>query len=187
MSSLFGNDPVSLPHLRMVKRMAELLEPLGENARLPEVHHEGWAGHFQSQGMTKDESEKIGQWYIKHHTICPSIPEVFTALRFLREHNSLPSQRLAGSTEILAGQLLQFLRKNGVELLDGVRALAQASALAQVAYYRTDSPSTDRGHVKSEFEGIARLADYFADDILNEVQQGVGSLAHLEHYLFDNE
>lgn len=187
MSSLFGNEPVSLPHLRMVKRMAELLAPLGENARLAEEHHESWAGHFKSQGMTKDESEKIGQWYIKHHTICPSIPDVFKALRFLREHKSLPNQRLAVSTEILAGQLLQFLRRNGVELHEGIRALAQASALAQVAYYRTDSPSTDRSYVKSEFEGIARLADYFADDILNEVRQGVGSLAHLEHYLFDDD
>jgi hypothetical protein len=186
MNSLFGKEPVSLPHLRMVKRLAELLDPLGEGARLPEEYHEAWAGHFKSEGVTKEEAEKIGQWYIKHHTICPSIPGVFTALRFLREHKTLPNQRLAGPTEVLAGELLQFLRKRGVDLHEGVRALAQASALAQVASYRTVSPSTDRSYVKSELEGVARLADFFADDILNEVHRGVGSLAHLQDYLFDD-
>ncbi len=184
MSSIFDDGPVSLPHLRMVKQLAELLEPLGENGILPAEHHTSWADFFRSHDMTADEAEKIGKWYVKHHTICPSMPDISTALTFLRKHKTLPSQRITSPTELLAGELLQFLSERGIELPNAVRALAQAAALAQLAYYRADSPRTDRTYVKMELEGIARQADFFADDILAEARQGVGGLAHLEPYLF---
>lgn len=187
MGKIFDSEPVSLPHLRMVKRFAEHLEPLGENGRLPEEYHSVWAGYFQECDMTMAEADQIGKWYAKHHTIGPSIPGVMNGLKFLRKHRSMPSQRLATDTELLAGDLLQLLSERGTELHEAARALILASALAQGAYYRKAAPMTGRDDITNEFEGLARQADFFADDILNEVQQGWGSLAGLESYLFEND
>jgi hypothetical protein len=183
----FSEQPVSLPHLRMVKKFADHLEGFEESNRLPVESHETWARCFQEIQITEVEADKIGKWYAQHHTICPSIPNVNIALKFLREHRTLPTQRLACNTELLAGEILGFLSERGIELHEATRALAQASALTQLAYYRNESPSTDLAYVKMELEGFARLAYHFADDILNEVQQGTGSLANLEKYLIQDE
>lgn len=187
MASILNNGPVSLPHLRMVKRFAEHIELLGENGRLPDEHQPAWAGYFQQNDMTMQEADSIGAWYAKHHTICPSISDVMSGLRFLRKHKTMPSQRLACNTEVLAGALLQFLSERQIELHEATRALSMASALAHGAYYRMETPDIEREYVRSEFEGIARMADFLADDILNEVRQGAGSLGELECYLFNGD
>ncbi|EPG9350573.1 hypothetical protein ACKU3Z_029630 [Pseudomonas aeruginosa] len=182
----FSEQPVSLPHLRMVKKLADQLKGFEESNRLPVEYHETWARCFQEIQITEAEADVIGKWYVQHHSICPSIPYVNIALKFLREHRTLPNQRIACKTELLAGEILGFLSERRIELHEATRALAQASALTQLAYYRNESPYTDRDDVKGELEGIARLADFFADDILNEVQQGTGSLAYLEKYLIQD-
>lgn len=124
--------------------------------------------------ITPREIESVGNWYPKHHTICPSIPCIFSAVQYLRKNKGLPTHRLCNPTELLAGEILGFLKEKCIGLSDAGNALQLASALVHVAYSQNVVPGIDRGYIKTEIEGMARMADYVADDILREIEQGVG-------------
>lgn len=176
-------DPVRLDYFRLVKRLNEHMASLGAES-IPEAIHEAWAGFFQEMAITQKEIDVIGPWYCRHYSVSLDIPSLNQCLKHLRLHSSLPDQRLPSKPEIDAANILKACTALGLDKYSLADGLFQAAALVHHASYRSDCPTVDPQHIRSEIEGRARLADYFSGDILNEAQNGYGAAAHLSKILF---
>ncbi|HBP6379898.1 TPA: hypothetical protein L6A07_32520 [Pseudomonas aeruginosa] len=182
--NLFGTETPSLEGRRLVKRFAESLRGLAEAERLPESSFETWGEVFAKESMTLEEAEWLGNWYSMYHQRGPSLGYIMFALRRLRAEGELPEHMIAGSEDLLAQKIIKFLHDEGVSPDIAVNSLFMAAALSHVAYYRKHHPSTDRAYVRSELEGKARVSDWLVDQVLDEVEAGVGDLKALKPILF---
>ena len=59
------------------------------------------------------------------------------------------------------------------------------ATLAHLSLYRRKHKSVSRDYLRIEVEGMARMSDYAADEILDEIACGKGDLRTLGGYLFN--
>ncbi|WP_122564444.1 hypothetical protein [Pseudomonas viridiflava] len=64
------------------------------------------------------------------------------------------------------------------------QAIILAGTFANLSHYRRSLPGIDRAYQRQEIEGMARMSDYAADEILDEIASGNGDLKSLGPYLF---
>lgn len=129
----------------------------------------------------------VGQWFAQHHQTCPSLPYTIHAVRALKANGLLPPNRLASKIDRNAMNILKALEGMGISADDCAQSLILAGTLAHLATYRRQHPHVDRQYLRLEVEGIARMCDYMADEILDEVERGQGDLRDLGECLFHLE
>lgn len=182
--NLLGPETPSLEGRRLVKKFAESLRGMAEAERLPESSFETWGECFAEGNMTLEEAEWLGNWYSMYHKRSPSLGYIMHALRRLRAEGELPEHMIAGSEDLLAQKIIKFLHDEGASGDNAVNSLFMAAALSHVAYYRKHHPSIDRVYLRTELEGKARVSDWLVDQVLDEVEAGVGDLKALKPILF---
>jgi hypothetical protein len=179
-------QPISLEGIKLVRIFSACLERLPEEQRLPQSAHEVWSMPLSEAQVTEAQMITVGNWYAQHHRTGPSLPYVLRAVRALKAKGSLPPNRLAGKVERNAMLILQALGGMGISPEDCAQSLMLAGTLAHLAVYRHKYPTVDRHLLRSEVEGLARMSDYMADEILDEIEQGQGDLQGLRDILFND-
>lgn len=97
---------------------------------------------------------------------------------------SLPHHRLAGTIERNAIAILHAAEKLGLPADGCAQAIILAGTLAHLSHYLRSLPGIDRAFQRQEIEGMARMSDYAADEILDEIASGNEDLKSLGPYLF---
>jgi hypothetical protein len=100
------------------------------------------------------------------------------------QSGSLPPHRLAATIERNAMAILHAAENLGLSADDSAQAIILAGTLAHLSHYRRSFPTIDRAYQRQEVEGTARMFDYVADEILDEIANGKGELKSLGLYLF---
>jgi hypothetical protein len=178
-------EPVSLKGTKLVRVFAACLITLPENCQLPQKSFDTWSTPLAETGATEPQMGLVGTWYAQHHSTSPSLPYIIHAARTLIAIGALPAHRLSNSEELKAMAILKATEALGISADDCTNALILAGSLAHLAMYRRKMPAIERKYLRSEIEGIARISDYCADEILDEIQGGVGELKALGEYLFE--
>ncbi|HBO2935105.1 TPA: hypothetical protein L4R50_000099 [Pseudomonas aeruginosa] len=178
-------EPVSLQGTKLVRAFAAQLEAMPEDCRLPQKAFDAWSMPLAETGASEIQLQEVGAWYAKHHKTCPSLPYIIRAARTLVSEGALPPHRIANRMEKDALAILKTAELLGMSSDDCAQALILAGTLAHLAVYRRSLPDIDRSHQLNEVEGIVRMCDYVADEILDEIRNGQGDLRALREYLFD--
>ena len=178
-------EPVSLMGTKLVRAFAARLTTLPESCQLPQKSFDIWSKPLADTGATEDQMELVGTWFAQNHSTSPSLPYIIRAARTLIANGALPPHRLSNSDERKAMAILKATEALGISADECTNALMLAGSLAYLAMYRRTMPDVDREYLRSEIEGIARTCDYCADEILDEIQGGVGELKALGEYLFE--
>ncbi|MGA4480887.1 hypothetical protein ACPA2N_22280 [Ectopseudomonas hydrolytica] len=179
------DEPVSLLGTKLVRAFAKQLESMPEDCRLPQSSFDTWSAPLAETNATESQMTVLGVWYAKHHKTCPSLPYIRQAAITLVSEGALPDHRIANRIERDALAILKTAELLGMSADDCANALVLAGALAHLSTYRRRHPDVDRAYLRMEIEGIARMSDYVADEILDEIQQNKGDLRALREYLFD--
>jgi hypothetical protein len=177
-------EPISLEGIKLVRIFAACLAHLPEERGLPQSAHEIWSMPLSEAKVTEAQMLTVGNWYAEHHLTGPSLPYVLHALRTLKSNGSLPTSRLAGKIERNAMNVLKSLEGMGISTEECAQSLMLAGTLAHLAVYRRKHPDVDRSYLRNEVEGLARMSDYMADEILDEIERGQGDLQDLRPVLF---
>lgn len=178
------DEPVSLEGIKLVKTFASCLASLSEDRQLPQKSFSIWATPMAESGASEAEMQQVGVWFGKHHQTPPSLPYILLAVRVLKDKGELPPHRIATRQVLEAMEILNAVEKLGIVSGDSAQSLILAGTLAHLALYRKQFPNVDRAYLRTDVEGMARMSDYFADEILDEIQRGEGDLKALEPYLF---
>lgn len=182
--SIFDPETPSLEGRRLIKRFAASMSQMASESQVPESAFETWGECFAKECMTMEEAEWVGNWYSMYHQRSPSLPYIMSALSRLRVAGELPEHMIAGYENLLAQKIIKFLHDEGVTPGESVNGLFVAAALSHLSTYRTSYPDIDRAYQRSELEGKARLSDWLADEVLDEIEAGVGELRNLKPILF---
>lgn len=177
-------EPVNLQGIKLVRALASTLAHLPENRQLPQKSFEIWSGHLAQLGVSESEMKQIGVWFAEHYQTPPAIPTIAHAASVLLDQGSLPPHRIASPMELNAMALLKAARDLGLMPDECAQSLMLAGTLAHLSNYRQRHPTVDRQYLGTEVEGIARQCNFYADEILDEIQQGKGELRELGSYLF---
>ena len=180
-------EPISLEGVKLVKAFAACLADLAEDRQLPRESFAIWSMPLSETLATEAEMQVVGQWFAQRHKTCPSLPYIIHAVRTLKANGALPPNRLAKEVDRNAMNILKALEGMGISADDCAQSLMLAGTLAHLASYRRQHPYIDRQYLRLEVEGIARMCDYMADEILDEVQSGQGDLRELGICLFHLE
>ncbi|EPA99482.1 hypothetical protein [Pseudomonas sp. G5(2012)] len=178
------DEPVSLAGFQLVKAFAASLGNFPEDVQLPKSSFDTWSAPLAETGASEDQMRQVGEWYALHHKTAPSLPYVLGAARRLVLSGSLPPHRLATTTERNAMAILHAAEKLGLSADDSAQAIILAGTLAHLSHYRRSFSGIDRAYQRQEVEGMARMSDYAADEILDEIASGKGDLKSLGLYLF---
>ncbi|MBD8792744.1 hypothetical protein IFR09_23045 [Pseudomonas syringae] len=178
------DEPVSLAGYQLVKAFAACLSSFPEEEQVPKSAFDMWSAPLAETGASEDQMRKVGEWYALHHKTAPSLLYVLGAVRKLVLNGSLPRHRLAGTIERNAMAILHAAEKLGLSADGCAQAIILAGALAHLSHYRRSLPGIDRAYQRQEIEGMARMSDYAADEILDEIASGTGDLKSLGPYLF---
>jgi hypothetical protein len=178
------DEPVSLTGFQLVKTFATCLSSFPEDQKVPKSSFDMWSAPLAETGASEDQMRLIGEWYALHHKTAPSLPYVLRAARKLVLSGSLPPHRLAATVELNAMAILLAAEKLGLSADDSAQAIILAGTLAHLSHYRRSFPRIDRTYLRQEVEGMARVSDYAADEILDEIASGKGDLKSLGQYLF---
>ena len=179
------DEPVSLLGTKLVRAFAKQLESMPEECQLPQSCFDIWSAPLAETNASESQMTALGVWYAKHHKTCPSLPYIRQAAITLVSEGALPDHRIANRIERDALAILKTAELLGMSADDCANALVLAGALAHLSTYRRRHPDVDRTYLRMEIEGIARMSDYVADEILDEIQQNKGDLRALREYLFD--
>lgn len=152
-----------------------------EHCHLPQDCFDIWSMPLSETGISEAQIAQVGAWYAQHHKTVPSLPYITNASIILKKNGSLPEQRIIQSHETQALKLIQQAEKLGLSGHDCARALLFAGTLTHVATYRSSS-KTDREDILGEALGVVRLSDYYADEILDDIEAGK-SLPGVREYL----
>lgn len=177
-------EPVSLKGTKLVRAFSVRLNTLPESCQLPQKSFDKWSTPLAKTGATEAQMGQVGAWYVQHHSTGPSLPYIARATRTLIANGALPPHRLSNRDKRKAMAILKATAALGISAEDCANALILAGTLAHLAMYRRTIPELNREYLRSEVEGIARMSDYAADEILDEVQDGYGELKSLGEYLF---
>lgn len=178
------DEPVSLAGFQLVKAFAACLSSFPEDVQLPKSSFDTWSAPLAETGASEDQMRQVGEWYALHHKTAPSLPYVLGAARKLVLSGSLPPHRLGATVERNAMAILLAAEKLGLSADDNAQAIILAGTLAHLSHYRRRFPGIDRAYRRQEIEGMARMSDYAADEILDEIASGKGDLKSLGQYLF---
>lgn len=180
------DEPVSLKGFQLVKAFAARLIHLPDEQQLPQKSFDIWSAPLAETGASEAQMELVGDWYALHHQTGPSLGYIIHAAQELQLRGSLPPHRLAGQIERDAMAILLAAQQLGLSADDSAQAIMLAGTLAHLSLYRRKHPKVDRGYLRLEVEGMARMADYTADEILDEIAGGKGDLKALGGYLFNH-
>jgi hypothetical protein len=178
------DEPVSLAGYQLVKAFAACLSSFPEEEQIPKSAFDMWSAPLAETGASEDQMRQVGEWYALHHKTAPSLPYVLGAARKLVLNGSLPRHRLAGTIERNAMAILHAAETLGLSADGCAQAIILAGTLAHLSHYRRSLPGIDRAYQRQEIEGMARMSDYAADEILDEIAKGNGDLKSLGPYLF---
>ncbi|QTD35567.1 hypothetical protein [Pseudomonas fluorescens] len=178
------DEPVSLAGYQLVKAFAGCLSSFPEEEQVPKSAFDMWSAPLAETGASEDQMRQVGEWYALHHKTAPSLPYVLGATRKLVLNGSLPRHRLAGTIERNAMAILHAAETLGLSADGCAQAIILAGTLAHLSHYRRSLPGIDRAYQRQEIEGMARMSDYAADEILDEIASGNGDLKSLGPYLF---
>ena len=167
-----------------MRALAAALAGLPEDRQIPKTSFEIWSGHMSELGTTEEEMSQVGEWFCQHYQTAPSVATVSHAVEWLHKHGSFPEHRMASQIDLNAMALLKAAELLGLCSYELAQSLMLAGTLTHLATYRRKFPKIDRHYIGTEVEGIARQCNYFADEILDEVQQGKGQLRDLDGILF---
>lgn len=176
-------EPVSLTGFQLVKTFAAQLSHLPEERQLPQTSFDMWSAPLAETGANLDEMRLVGEWYAKHHQTGPSLGYIIHAAQELKLRGSLPPHRIAGEIERNAMAILLAAQQLGLSAGENAQAIMLAGTLAHLSLYRRKHPHVGREYLRTEIEGMARMSDYVADEILDEIAAGVGDLKELDKYL----
>lgn len=183
MLSLF-DEPVSLKGIRLIKAFTACLAGLEEERQIPQASLSAWATPIAESGASEAEMQQVGTWFAKHHQTPPSLSYILFAVRVLKNKGELPPHRMATPQMLEAMEILRAVERLGISSDDSGQSLILAGTLAHLAFYRQQYPNVNRTYLRNEIEGMARMSDAVADEILDEIQRGEGDLKSLEPYLF---
>ncbi|MCY0111575.1 hypothetical protein NQF78_25040 [Pseudomonas monsensis] len=178
------DESVSLAGCQLVKAFAACLSSFPEEEQIPKSAFDMWSAPLAETGASEDQMRQVGEWYALHHKTAPSLPYVLGAARKLVLNGSLPRHRLAGTIERNAMAILHAAETLGLSADGCAQAIILAGTLAHLSHYRRSLPGIDRAYQRQEIEGMARMSDYAADEILDEIASGNGDLKSLGPYLF---
>lgn len=178
------DESVSLAGYQLVKAFAACLSSFPEEEQIPKSAFDMWSAPLAETGASEDQMRQVGEWYALHHKTAPSLPYVLGAARKLVLNGSLPRHRLAGTIERNAMAILHAAETLGLSADGCAQAIILAGTLAHLSHYRRSLPGIDRAYQRQEIEGMARMSDYAADEILDEIASGNGDLKSLGPYLF---
>ena len=178
------DEPVNLIGFQLVKAFAARLYQLPTEQQVPKTSFKTWSAPLAETGASESQMREVGNWFAQHHQTAPALPYVICATRELQLYGSLPAHRLAGPLERNAMAILLAAQQLGLSPDDGAQAFMLAGALTHLSVHRPIQ--LDRGFLTRELEGMARLADYAADEILDEIQDGKGALKELGQYLYSD-
>lgn len=179
------DEPVSLLGTKLVRAFAKQLESMPEDCQLPQSSFDIWSAPLAETNASEDQLSEVGVWYAKHHKTAPSLPYIRHAAFTLVSEGSLPEHRIANHIEKDALAILKTAELLGMPASDCANAFILAGVLAHLSTYRRRHPHVSRPYLRMEIEGIARMSDYVADEILDEIQQNKGDLRALREYLLD--
>lgn len=177
-------QPVSLIGFQLVKAFAARLASLPEEQQLPQTSFDMWSAPLAETGATVAQMELVGDWYALHHQTGPSLGYIIGAAQDLKLRGSLPPHRMAGKTERDAMAILLAAQQLGLSADECGQAIMLAGTLTHLAHYRRKYPNVGRDYLRLEVEGMARMSDYVADEILDEIANGKGDLKALGGFLF---
>lgn len=178
------DEPVSLAGYQLVNAFAACLSSFPEEEQIPKSAFDMWSAPLAETGASEDQMRQVGEWYALHHKTAPSLPYVLGAARKLVLNGSLPRHRLAGTIERNAMAILHAAETLGLSADGCAQAIILAGTPAHLSHYRRSLPGIDRAYQRQEIEGMARMSDYAADEIFDEIASGNGDLKSLGPYLF---
>lgn len=180
-------EPVSLMGYQLVKAFAAQLAHLPEEQQLRQSSYDMWSTPLAETGASEAQMKLVGEWYATNHQTTPGLGYVLRATQVLLSRGSLPEHRLAGTIELNAMAILLAAQQLGLSTDDCGQAIMLAGTLAHLSLYRRKHKGVSRDYLRIEVEGMARMSDYAADEILDEIACGKGDLRALGGYLFNRD